>query len=543
VRIGALFALPLFLTAACSVPESRNSLSEAILRPAKITVNLNSATHAVSPLLFGASIEWTENGNRIFDPVSGTVRARVETELSPLRIPVWRFPGGILADYYHWSDGVGPRNRRPVRTNPMDASSSENNFGSDELIDFCRVVKGEPLITANLGTGSLNETLAWQQHFIRNGMPVRLWEIGNEIYLAEPKRRATIPGNDERIFKSAAQYAAAFREWSHALHAAAPDVLVGAIAGTYNTSRKNRGWLETIVSEAGRDADFLALHNSFAPLIIGKYDFSAVRKREQAYLVMYAHALAVGDDIRQVRAELNRVSSPAASRIAITEHFPLFGTGSGQQLLAILDQSRTIAAALYTASLFHTYMREGVWMANYNLAVSKWFGALVLDTDSGLVRAPVWYVFDLYRNHFGNQILNTTVDSPVYSTAALGSVRRRDNVPFLDAIASQDQEGNYYLAVINRHPSASISGSINIEGRIAPDAQIFTLRGRSANAVSGKSLSTSTDSGPPNGIATVSTIHELKSGGSYSFPPTSITIIEWHKTGSVGQSSIPEKTL
>jgi alpha-L-arabinofuranosidase len=359
-------------------------------------------------------------------------------------------------------------------------------------------------------------------------MPVRFWEIGNEIYLAEPKRDSSIPGNDERIYKTAAQYATAFHAFSSALHKAGADTLVGAIAGTYNTSKENRGWLDTILQQNAAEMDFLSLHNSFAPIITTKYDFSDEHNRNDAYLATYAHAARAGEDIAQVRAALKRSKSAAADRIAITEHFPLFGaSNSHDQLLAILDQSRTMAAALYTASLFHVYMRENVWMADYNLALSQWFGALLLDGDHGLVRAPVWHVWDLYRNHFGTELVDVSLQSSTYSTGALGVVEARNNVLLLDAVASKDAGGNYFLAVVNRHPKTPISSTIKLDDAALHPSGLWTLEAKAPNAVNGPSLSPTTQSGDPDSIRIKELSPAPLASGTYIFPPTSVTVVEW----------------
>ena len=152
-----------------------------MLAIARIVVDPVGTRREISPLVFGLGLEWVENGNRLLDPASGRLRDEVVARLKPLRVPVWRFPGGILADHYHWRDGVGPRRSRPVGANPMDGSSHANVFGTDEFIELCRALGSEGLVTLNFGNGTLEEALAWQKHFLTRGFPVRYWEVGNEI--------------------------------------------------------------------------------------------------------------------------------------------------------------------------------------------------------------------------------------------------------------------------------------------------------------------------------------------------------------------------
>ena len=408
----------------------------------------------------------------------------------------------------------------------MDGTPHANNFGTDEFIEFCRAQASEALITANFGTGTLHEAKAWQAVSDRRQFPVRFWEIGNEIYLAESRLPAVVAGNDYRIFKTSSQYSTNFIAWARALREVDNTVLVGAIAGTYNTSAENRGWIDTLLATAGKDIDFIALHNSFAPLILDRYDYSSDQKRRMAYSAMTAQAAFAGDDSQAVRQQLLLVRPEGQGRIAITEHFPLFGLGdTPDQLLAVLDQSRTLASALYTARLFHSYVKKGVWMANYNVAISPWLGALLTDTPSGLVKTPTYYIYELYRNHFGTTAVNVEVASPVYTSSQVGCVPTRTSVPYLDAIASRDSAGHLYLAVINNHDWSAVESTVVVSGLSATaTAQVITITGPSGNAINGAGLTSTT---APSSISPQASTWTAPASGLYSFPPRSVTILKW----------------
>ncbi len=524
-------ALPLvLLTMAprCSkpAPSSGTGNPSAPISEARIVVHPSQVGGEISPLIFGAGLEWTENGNRVFDRDAGRIRPDVVGALVPLRIPVVRFPGGILADHYQWKDAIGPRQARPRRRNPMDDSEHENNFGTDEFIDFCRQLGAEPLITANAGTGSLEDALAWQRYFAERRFPVKYWEIGNEIYLAEPRQRASIPGNDKRIYKTASEYAALLDEWAPAIKRQDGAALVGAIAGTYNTSAENKGWLDALLKMAPDRMDFVALHDSFAPLIFSRYDYADGGKRADAYRAMFAAARSTEEDLRSVRERL-RTSRTAGPRLAVTEHFPLFGAGSHEQLVAGLDQSRTLAAALYTASLFNVYVREQIWMANYNLITSKWFGALLTDTDAGLVRTPTYHLWDLYRNHLGDQSVGVDVTTPSFDSRAVGAIAARAGVGYLDAVATRDRQGSIYLAVINRNLSQDMQTVVQVDGvRAGVIVDILTLNGPSANSINGPPLTRTTEGGGTDNVK-LEALKWTMTATPYRLPAHSVTVMKW----------------
>jgi alpha-N-arabinofuranosidase len=482
--------------------------------------------------LFGCGIEWTENGNQIYDSRAGRNRPEVVAALRKLRLTTLRFPGGILADYYNWRDGIGPIANRPKRSNPMDGTIHANNFGTDEFIDLCKQLGTEPLITLNAGTGTLQSALDWQQYFRSKGTPVKYFEIGNEIYLAEPRQPATIPGNDSRIYKSAPNYASLYSQWARALRSADSGCSVGAIAGTYNTSKENQGWLSTLLANAGSQIDFIALHNAFAPLAPPSYPWTDESKRADAYRALYTSTGYSAEDTRQVSTKLSSINPPSLGRVAITEHFPLFGaSGTQAQLMQILDQSRTVAAGLYTASLLHNLMRQKAWMANFNLAIHQWFGALLQDTTAGLVENPHFLVYSLLRDLASKSLLQTTVTGPSFSSPAVGVVATGTNTPVLDVIAAIGADG-IWVSVINReiYNSSAASLDLNLTG-YSPQASVRTLAGPVPNAIRGIPLSSSVVDRTSSIVISDST-WTGKSGDTYTFRPMSLTRFFWPKSAA-----------
>ena len=49
-----------------------------------------------------------------------------------------RWPGGWYVSDYHWQDGIGPKDQRPVRPELAWGGVESNRFGTDEYIDYCR---------------------------------------------------------------------------------------------------------------------------------------------------------------------------------------------------------------------------------------------------------------------------------------------------------------------------------------------------------------------------------------------------------------------
>ncbi len=92
---------------------------------AQIEILPDEPIGTIAPTIYG---HFTEHlGGCIYDgiwvgekspiPNIGGIRKQLVESLKLLKPPVIRWPGGCFADSYNWRDGVGPREKRPKRTN------------------------------------------------------------------------------------------------------------------------------------------------------------------------------------------------------------------------------------------------------------------------------------------------------------------------------------------------------------------------------------------------------------------------------------------
>jgi alpha-N-arabinofuranosidase len=60
-----------------------------------------------------------------------------------------------------------------------------NQFGTDEFLEYCRLIGAEPQIALNLGSGTPQEAAGWVRYVNahwgdhQGGL---LWELGNELW-------------------------------------------------------------------------------------------------------------------------------------------------------------------------------------------------------------------------------------------------------------------------------------------------------------------------------------------------------------------------
>ncbi len=503
-------------------------------KEAVVTVDPSRDMGKISPLKFGGHVEWINSGHGVWDPKKKEVSRRVVNLLNQLHVPVWRFPGGVYSDYYNWKDGIGKADSRPVAIDPFDGKTKHrHDFGVDELIQFLGRTGSEALITANYGTGDMESAVSWLRYFKNKGVKVRLWEIGNEVYMADPRRESE--ANGARIFHTAKQYAGDFRKWSAALKSVDNDIMVGAIGGLNNTHPSNRDWMDTLLKEAGEKIDFIALHNAFAPVITGSFDYTSEENRLNAYRTMLAQVEDFKADVAAVKKKMKQYAPDRAEKIgiAVTEHFPIFGdfnTDNEDQLRQNIDQTRTMAGALYTASLLTAIINDPqIFMANYLNPVHQYFGAFLNLSSEGLIKNPVYHVYDMFRNHFGDRLVFSKVEGPYFSTPRLGMTPAIPKAPVIEAVAANDKDGRTAVAIVNRDFENSVTVKVNIKGvKTKFPARLYFLSAQ-PDAVAAPPLSRSTRR---QDIRIGREDIEFASGRALTLPACSLTILKMGRSPS-----------
>ena len=189
------------------------------------------------------------------DAVDG-VRADVFERIKALRPAFIRWPGGNVAQDYHWHWGVGPRDRAPVRGSTWrgGTSASRATSAATSSSRFCRDVGAEPHVVVNVeGAGATpEEAAAWVEYM--NGPPtskygalraanghrepfdVKTWELGNEIW-----------GDWVRGHSDAATYARNYLRYREAMRAVDPSLRFIAVG------RDRTDWNRRSSTLAGRE--------------------------------------------------------------------------------------------------------------------------------------------------------------------------------------------------------------------------------------------------------------------------------------------------
>ena len=152
---------------------------------AQVSIDVDRPVGRVDRRIFGGFIEHLGRCiyGGVFDEGSALADARgfrtdvldAVRALAPTNV---RWPGGNFVSGYHWADGVGPPAGRPRRAELAWGTEESNRFGTDEFLAWCEAVGTEPVICLNMGTGTLDEAIAWWSTATAQGTPTGPADVG-----------------------------------------------------------------------------------------------------------------------------------------------------------------------------------------------------------------------------------------------------------------------------------------------------------------------------------------------------------------------------
>ena len=441
--------------------------------------------------------DWDEDGFRT-DVMGLTKR------LKPTSI---RWPGGWFVSDYHWRDGIGPVDERPVSFNRTWNTYTTNDVGIDEFVDLCRKLGAEPYITVNLGTGTPEEAAQWVQYCnggpdtkmgrlrAENGHPepyaIKIWTVGNEEWLP------TLGG------MSGSHYGRHFRNFARAMRAADPTIEIVATGAfdipsgiinrsipQYRFARYLPDWTKGVLTEAGEHLDYYSIHY-YKPANVKGHTPEEVHRA----------ALVIGEDLERNLNRLHQQMSqfaPGGKRypIALDEWSTITHNDSTPQQLpegrskpeqiGLHTSSLTFRDALAEATVFNLMQRRprDFVLGSRTLLYAYLRGLIAIRRDSSFM-TPVAHLIELYSTHEVCQSLKTEVQSATFDSKTMSpAFRAVKGAPYLNVSARLRPDGKTVdLFVVNRNLKEAILGNVQfVGGSTAPSARVALLHADDLNS-------------------------------------------------------------
>jgi len=455
-----------------------------------IDIKLDHHIDLVDKNIFGHFIEhlgrciypgvWVGISSKVSD--GNGFRKDTVKALKSISAPVIRWPGGCFADYYHWMDGVGPRESRPRRLNVWWKGEESNAFGTDEFIQFCKMVGAEPYICVNVGSGCPEEALAWLEYCnlsgntkyanmrVSNGhiepYNVRFWDVGNESW--------GCGGNFDPVY-----HAWEYRRFSTFLKRADPSIKLVACGHI------SRDWNFRFM-EAMREyihlIDYLSIHYYFRN---GQRYGDDVNFTDEQYFNLLYDVQLLEYQIKQAIYAIEFFSEGRKDIGLIVDEW---GVWHPQATVETgLYQQNTLRDAILAASvlnLFISYSNK-IKMANIAQAVNVLQSVCLTEGDETIL-TPTYHVFSMFKHHMNNIALAVECVSPtVWSGEKEATVQRKlKPLKALDASASIGQDGkNLVVTVVNQSLDKDYTAKIrNNRGIKFLEAKIVSLNANDVRA-------------------------------------------------------------
>jgi alpha-N-arabinofuranosidase len=283
-----------------------------------------------------------------------------------------RWPGGCFASFYRWRDGIGPRSERRAVTSWFWGGLYDNDVGTAEFAQFCRLLDAEPFICVNVLTGSADEAADWvaycnapAEHAIgrlraRDGFPepfgVKYWELDNET-----GRRFTT-----------AQYAQRCVEFAQAMRAVDPAIRIAVVGYDWH-----RIELSHLLETAGPYVDF----------IVDRAIDEAALRRDLDEIRAYNRSSG-----RQIR--LCNTEWPAPER----DVPPTVDRNELERIPTAKGRRRCWYSALNVAKTLLTFQRLGGDLAfsNFNNFANTWGQNVIECPKDNAYLSPAGHVFELF---------------------------------------------------------------------------------------------------------------------------------------------------
>ena len=468
-----------------------------------------------------------------------TIEAYRQLKVSNMRL------GGAAGEYYHWQDGIGPRDQRRRSRNIFWGGYDSNHFGTDEFLRFCAAIGAEPILQVNVATGSRREALDWMEYCnasppselarirAQNGHPepygVEYWQIGNE----------------NLILHAPEEYGREVRRFGTYMRQAELDAKL-IVRGTWNLESDYNQRLLEYIGDQHYLIDLLSLHcYTYPPPLANPGEFDT-------YEVM-AGAELVEKQILRAAAALDLYAAGKKQIGIIVDEYgthhneTLFGNFPIREVPNGLEQPSFQRDAILAARVLHVFMRHADRVAVANLSTSINVLHTALKTDgSTLIRTPTYHALDMLKEHMSARSIrikneagyfefgedsstHSAPDPDLYTSGDAGTADADDAgngvrtvLPNLDVVASATPGGHKVLiSIINPNVDSTVDFRLAVQG-----TSCYSIGAGSASVLKAAGPLEENDSEQPDRIRpSAVSVQERPDGWAISCAPLSLTVL------------------
>ncbi|MFA5675061.1 MAG: alpha-N-arabinofuranosidase [Christensenellales bacterium] len=427
-----------------------------------ISLNANDVISVVDERLYGSFIEHMGRAvyTGIYEPGHPSAqmdgfRTDVIDLIRPLRVPIIRYPGGNFVSGYRWEDGVGPKTSRPIRPEPAWLSIETNQVGTNEFMDFLKLVDAKPMLAVNLGTRGAQDAANLLEYCnfpngtyysdmrISHGYTaphnVKLWCLGNEM-----------DGPWQICAKTAEEYGRLACETAKMMKWIDPDIELVVCGSSFREMPTFGEWEKVVLRQTYEHVDYISLHTYYTN---NDGDLPAFLASN---VCMDAFIKEVAGICKEIKKEKKAVKDICLSfdEWNVWYHFKKDCKEPQKWIPArpIEEELYNFADAILIGSMLTTLINNSNVVKIACLAQLVNTIAPIMTEPQGRAWLQTTYYPFLYTSQFGRgTALKTNVAAPVYNCDA------GNGIPYIDCAAVfNEAENELSLFIINKNIECDI---------------------------------------------------------------------------------------
>ena len=414
-----------------------------------------------------------------------------------LHSPLIRF-GGNFTSAYDWRDGIGPRDKRIGRLNVSWGIPEYNTFGTDEFLEFCKLINAQPQIALNLGTDTPQHAAEWVQYVNQHWGDHKgglLWELGNELW-----------GDFQVGYPTLSRVAALTREVSEAVRKVDPHA---RLIATGADEDHFHDWNAAQLSNPPGTFNYLSTH--FVVNDAVQMHNSTAEFRTMASLAL---PIGLGKQMHAIHDQIQQSPHRDHVKTAFTEWLMISRSRMGLNFT-------NMGGALFAGGFLNMIVRDSDIVPISDMTGIMEFGG-IWKKRGQVYGAPAYWVLREYANAQPRTLLNVKSNSPEYSVAkGVDRLPEITDVPYLDVTAAESEGGkSLVLFCVNRYLTRSLTASFDLAS--------LGVKGKSAKVttLAADSILAENDEEDPNRVKPVTQTEAVHGAFTHKFPNASVTVIE-----------------
>jgi len=375
-------------------------------------------------------------------------RKDVIAEVKQLGVPIMRYPGGNFVSGYNWLDGVGPKDKRPTVLERAWNSTETNQFGTNDFIEWCRLVNTEPLLGFNLGTGTPEMAVAYveycnvergtrwsdlrREHGYQQPHDVKFWCLGNEM-----------DGPWQMGHMTAREYGRKARDTARQIRVVDPNTRLIACGSSNTNLPTYLTWDREVLEECYDQVDGISLHNYYGNTLELTGNDSSRFLAMNLDMERQIHEIAAVCDYVQ-----GTLRSPKRLWLSFDEwnvwyraRGGRFADGERKIAPRLLEEEYNLEDALLVGGFLNTLLRQAERVRVGCLAqIVNVIAPLVTNAEK-VLRQSIYYPYAWALKYARGRVLDLLVESETYPIRATGlrpDFARNEQVPYLDVVVTID---------------------------------------------------------------------------------------------------------